>query len=254
MDNKLKGMFDAQTLLVKKYVELQRMPKFPLELSTREGQKAMKEITGHFIEELSEMYQEYSDLYIHLSLNDQVTAEEKISAFKEELADCWHFVLELLLYSRMDYEAFLSKVDSYAPLQGWLSIDTYNLTLNELFNYARAKNLAEVPTIKGTDYFLVSLFTKPLVTIRVGTNQIEILQQFLWNITHRTKRADSYLKNKPWKASSTEVDYQAHHGELFEMVLVFIQMLNFLSITPDDLYKIYRDKNEKNFERIKNGY
>lgn len=257
MDNKLKAMFEAQKALVNRYIELSRMPKLPLILNSREGQKSMKEITGHFIEELSETYQEYFDMYIHLSLNDQQTAQEKIEMFKEEIADCWHFVLEILMYAGMDYNGLLSKVESYSPLQGWLSPETDTQVLNELFNYAKAKNDSEIVLPgKSSDYFLVSLFISKSkhTMIRVGTKQIEVFQQFLWNITHKVKQADNHLKNKSWKATNTEVDIQSYHGELFEMVLVFIQMLHFLSITPEDLYNIYIEKNEKNFDRIKNGY
>jgi NTP pyrophosphatase (non-canonical NTP hydrolase) len=246
-------MFKAQEALISKYVELGRMPKFPVQLSSREGQKVMKELGGYLIEELSEMHEEYLKLYLCVDLNMQSEVSGTFDDFKEEMADCLHFVFEILIYAGISYEGLLNLINSYSPLESSLNMETTEFDWSSLFNWANRYNANEVPPIEKTTLYKIST-DKGFWPMGISPQTIEIQCQFLWNITHWSKKADMYLKNKPWKATQQPIDVLAYEQTLFQLFLMFIRTAQYFGFTAEMLFGYYMRKNEKNLERIKNNY
>lgn len=250
--DKLAEMFTAQHSLVDRYVKLGRMPKFPLKLSEKTSHKTLKDLGGYFIEELSELYEEYVSMYQYSDLNMPEEVESSTIAFKEEMADCFHFLLEILMYAGFTQEGIQNWIDSYSPLQHILNPESGDNRLEELFTWAKQANDSELGNKPDPACYRVSLNG---FSSSIGLSTLSDNSQFLWTLSHKLKQTERKLNSsKPWKSSESEADYKAYEHGMFEVFLLFIRMAKYCGFTADLLHKEYMKKNQKNFDRIKNGY
>lgn len=84
----LEEVFEKQLGVMRKYAEIEKMPDWPLNVNTREGQKWFKDFLWRTTEEIAESYEAF--------LNGDETHTI------EELADALHFFVELLILAGFD--------------------------------------------------------------------------------------------------------------------------------------------------------
>lgn len=84
----LAEVFEKQLGVMHKYAEIEKMPDWPLNVNTREGQKWFKDFLWRTTEEIAESYEAF--------LNGDQTHTI------EELADALHFFVELLILAGFD--------------------------------------------------------------------------------------------------------------------------------------------------------
>ena len=86
---------------MQKYAEIEKMPQWPLNVNTREGQKWFKDFLWRTTEEIAESYEAY------LAGDDTHTIEE--------LADALHFFTELLILAGFDSKWARKQLEGQEP-------------------------------------------------------------------------------------------------------------------------------------------
>lgn len=106
-DDRLKTMWDQQEAFMKLLQETRGFPEFPTDITAKKGQKFLKDITHHMMDELFEAGQHLKNSKSHrATLIPEVDRE----AYKEELVDALHLYFELVIASGITLEEL---VESY---------------------------------------------------------------------------------------------------------------------------------------------
>lgn len=108
--DRLEAMWDDQVAFMKLLQEKRGFPQFPTDISSKQGQKFLKDITHHMMDELFEAGQHLKNSKSHrATLIPEVDRE----AFKEELVDALKLYFELVIASGITldelYEAYQRK-------------------------------------------------------------------------------------------------------------------------------------------------
>lgn len=102
----LKDIFERQEQLMAKYADIEKMPKWPLSIHTREGQRWIKDFLWRVTEEMGESFEAY--VLIGKEGSAESPSEEKIQQHFmhniEELIDALHFFVELVILTGKDWE------------------------------------------------------------------------------------------------------------------------------------------------------
>lgn len=86
-------MFDRQRQLMEKYREIEGLPMPPLALQHAKHQAVLKDFAWRTVEELTEAYQIWDEA-------PEGWSQQMIQrAVMDELADAWHFFVELLIFA-----------------------------------------------------------------------------------------------------------------------------------------------------------
>jgi len=106
----LNKMFSQQREFMNLLREKRNFPEFPVDLSTKHGQKFVKSISHECMHELFESVQLLSDSKDHKnSLSNDFNKEK----FLEELADVTHYLIEIFILTGISpeqiYEAYMKK-------------------------------------------------------------------------------------------------------------------------------------------------
>jgi NTP pyrophosphatase (non-canonical NTP hydrolase) len=109
VSDKLDRAFMAQREFMDMLVEHDRFPEYPVDLTTKPGQRFVKECTFNCIAELMEATVELKNKVHRLS----EATEVDLNHYREELGDAFAFFLELCIISNMTaedlYEEFRRK-------------------------------------------------------------------------------------------------------------------------------------------------
>lgn len=109
-DDDLKVMWSQQEQFMKLLQEKRNFPTFPVDISSKNGQKLLKDITHHMMDELFEAGQHLKNSKSH---RQTLVPEVDREAYKEELVDALHLYFELVIASGITLEemveAYLSK-------------------------------------------------------------------------------------------------------------------------------------------------
>lgn len=246
-----RDLFKLQKNLLDRYIGIEVLPNYPIDINTKESQVWIKDFTGRIIEELGEAHESYLEM---LDMKNKGEPMEKLvphlQNFNEEIADALHFWLELMIFS--DYEE--------GHVAKWLGVDagmhedllTKSLEMGEFFIHQEQmfKIFKSKQVIKDknlSDNFL-----------RGGRNlSDEIRDEFrklLWDITYHLQLVRNTLKNKPWKQTHMMTDenqYEVHMANVFQSMFKFFYFAGF---SKESLYEIYYKKNRVNEFRIKSKY
>jgi TRAP-type uncharacterized transport system substrate-binding protein len=121
--NSIATMMKLQRGILDVYIDMEGLPTPPLNLQDRDDQKTMKEFVRRFIEELSEAYESIKKAYVCANVNQNKEAQTNLKKFNIEVADAWHFFLEILIYSDVDEdvmeELIKSFVEDYSQFQAF---------------------------------------------------------------------------------------------------------------------------------------
>lgn len=110
--DRLKQMWDQQEQFMKLLQEKRNFPEFPANISSKGGQKFLKDIRNHMMEELFE-----AGLHLKNAKSHRATELPEVDkeAYTEELVDALHLFFELVIASGVTldemYEAYMKKGD-----------------------------------------------------------------------------------------------------------------------------------------------
>jgi len=110
LSDKLESMWNQQESFIKLLQEKRNFPKFPVEISSKEGQKFLKDLSYECMHELFEAIQ-----LLKNSKNHRITdvSEIDFEKFKEELSDSFHYFIEICIVAGISaddlYESYTKK-------------------------------------------------------------------------------------------------------------------------------------------------
>ena len=106
----LNQMFSQQREFMNLLKEKRNFPNFPVDLSTKQGQKFVKSISHECMHELFESVQLLSDSKDH---KNSLSGDFNKEKFLEELADVTHYLIEIFILTGISpeqiYEAYMKK-------------------------------------------------------------------------------------------------------------------------------------------------
>jgi hypothetical protein len=106
----LNQMFSQQREFMNLLKEKRNFPEFPVDLSTKQGQKFVKSISHECMHELFESVQLLSDSKDH---KNSLSGDFNKEKFLEELADVTHYLIEIFILTGISpeqiYEAYMKK-------------------------------------------------------------------------------------------------------------------------------------------------
>lgn len=106
-EDRLAKMWNQQEAFMRLLQEKRGFPEFPTDISSKKGQKFLKDISHHIMDELFEAGQHLKNAKSHrATLIPEVDRE----AYKEELVDALHLYFELAIAAGITLEEL---VDSY---------------------------------------------------------------------------------------------------------------------------------------------
>lgn len=260
-DNLLKEMLEKQRDLLYRYQSLEKMPSFPLDLTTKESQGLIKKTVGRITEELAEAYSIQEALFMGLSEGRATNTDivRMIRDFNEEMADVFHFALELLILCDLDYDNLIEKlhtnllfsIDDTAPIDRMY--EAAHIIAGPL--YMECNELRNSPaTLK-----VYEDDSNSLVYMNGGIYQsndlLEYQAKILWWTVWKFNQATNLLKHREWRQEEV---YELSKVELQEKLIdSFMNLIFYFSIcniNPESLYYSYKFKNTKNHARIDEGY
>ena len=108
--DRLQMMWNQQLEFMKLLQKERGFPEFPTDITSKQGQKFLKEISHYMMDELFEAAQHLKNSKSHRAT--QVTELDK-DAYKEELADALHYFVELVIASGITldelYQSYMQK-------------------------------------------------------------------------------------------------------------------------------------------------
>ena len=206
----LEEIFEAQTALMDKYHPIEKanglmVPENLVDIDSITGQFRIKDFMWRVTEELTEASQAFDDF-------------SDTQHFHEEMADVFHFFVELLIMVGWTHKT---------PL-GYMMVESLD-SLVELFMQASDHIQESVPPYPQNP-------------------------ELFWRITTNLGLAANCLKQKPWKQTHVFTDKTKFNGYLFYALLNYIILCQYNGITAKNLYQTYFKKNEVNHFRIGSNY
>jgi hypothetical protein len=224
----LETMYSLQKNLLVGYIKIEKLPPYPVALNDPQAQVLLKDFTARVVEELGEMYESYLVLcqtqYIALYKEADIsTLTHALYNLNEELADAIHFMIELLIYSGVEFNKFLS--------------DPFLIPYES--DPPKSSPLSKIPiTLTNTG----------------GRVCRGILEPVLWRVTYTLQLARNTLKNKPWKQSQMVIDEQAYRAHLITATRELAHVCWILGMDVDSVFNTYLAKNQVNRFRQKSRY
>jgi hypothetical protein len=206
--DRLEAIFKRQTELMKKYHVIEATSgllqtyEVPVNLDDAKGQARIKDFAWRCTEELMEAMDAYRNK----------------THFGEEIADAFHFLVELTIlagYSNKDV------VENFGPYKGIYEVGGDDLDL--LYSVIHVENVDS--TLKSVMDFLIAL-----------------------GMTCHT------LKNKPWVQTQRVTDKKEFKRRLLYSFLKFIRLCFVTEIDAQSLYDLYFRKSEVNKFRQRSRY
>lgn len=262
-ESTLRELFYAQKVLLQSYMEIEGLPKYPLDLSLKENQKIIKDFSDRFVEELAEAFQSVSDAYAFASVNQAKGAKELVIMFNDELGDAWCFMLELLLYSGIDHSEVQQYINNFVRDNEGYNLMTPDKPLNSLIWLCNYKNQIEgkLNIDHGDAFNIISLDEisqrdKPewMGARRLSEAVLDNITIFSWYTVYALKKATNLLKSKAWSRSEPGVNMMAYQERLMDAFIMFLRYMCYIGKGEVSIYNTYLQTYEKNKNRIKDGY
>ena len=254
----LEFLYQLHTGLLNKYLDIEKLPKYPINVNSREGQAVIKDMTARVIEEIGEGYE--STTYALQMLDEKGynfnnwTAEDyqlllnHLHNSNEEQADALAFYLNLLLYSNIYSEDIYSYCREKLNAKVGNLSDCMNMGYSLLIaRFSKTKSLDDhpwtmlSPSIMSNyfdrdDYEKVSIYTPAFHNISWYFHDIEA--EMAWEMTYHLSVARNYLKNKPWKQTMELTDEIRYQGEIVYSFLLLLGYFKFIGFTSESLVRL----------------
>lgn len=85
----------------------------------------------------------------------------------------------------------------------------------------------------------------------IGQQEVRMVMFFL---TQEIFEAAEWMKNKPWRQTTTPLDKDKFMEEIADVLHFFLELCIIVGLTPDDLVHLYQVKMRENYDRQKRGY
>lgn len=265
----LEEIYSLQKGLIDKYIKIEGIPSYPVDVNTKQSQVLLKDFTGRVIEELAEGYESHlmvMDIMDSVGGNMDLLTEENynqiiahLQNLNEEQADAMHFMVELLIYANIYPEDINRWIDNKVEKEKIIiAFSDEQDILKKAMELGYKQN-------EG-DYHKVSYCYLP-----VNVKKVEVLDYIpggrfynreevfnnrgsLWDITYALNLSRNCLKNKPWKQSGVMTNEVLYQSKLVEGFIYMMGYYARLGITPKTLYYLYFKKNKINEFRINSKY
>lgn len=253
-------MFKMQKALLKKYIVIEKLPEFPVDLSSRIGQSTIKKEAHRFMEELAEAYGDLEEALDQASINQVDKAKKLTASYNEEIADALHFLLEVLIYSGMEDEYIDFVLMNLLNEKG---LDNFSLPGNILGTFFKLGNYLNYTydiIVASRQEFQIyaqnELQDRPMLSgaMRLSVKGLKIHAEFSWHIVHKMLKVCNLLKNRDWSVEEKKVNEIQYQEKIINMLVVFFQYLAYAGVTEAGLFQAYVTKNEINYQRILNKY
>lgn len=253
-------LIELQKALVQHYIKIEGLPEYPVDLDTRQGQKTLKSFAHRCIEELAEGFSELEIALELVETNKKNEAQEYIRLYNVEIADAIHFLFELCIYSNMEEEEVKQMLYGQLEglgLEGIIKEDDLIQTLLRLGNYLNQQQDLKLNT--SGQWFIFSELevmsdVKILGARLLSHKSMDIHCRLLWGITYCLNKAMNCLNNRDHHQTEKKVNEVNYKYLLVQALIIIFQYLEFAGINEQSLFASYYDKNQKNWERIKNNY
>jgi len=250
------SIFSRKIALMDLLISKDKLVSYPISLSNKKGQQTIREMMGYFIEELAEAHEQVQYMYESMSVNMESKAIEYHGNFHEEIADCWEFIIEILIYSGIDYPSLVSYYQTMVDVENTHNLWDGIFFMNHVWKVAEIRNESswlENPD-RRTQFYIKN--PDPMCNGMRGVNISTILHMgnYCWEITSKLMRARNQLKAKPWRESIVKVDINNYHQLLMEAFQDFMALNVWLGLTPASVLEQYKRKNDININRQKTGY
>lgn len=281
-DNKLlESIYEMQKQLLDSYINIEGLPKYPLNVNTKHNQSILKDFTSRVIEELAEAYESLllvENLTItrqfwftisSTSVDSFVECMNHLQNASEEMADAMHFFIELLIYTNIQPEDISVYIKNKLPenrVQNPSNIIECGMILGRQW----LSNMNVLPDIEQTKNIvnLISKYEQVKVDFSIPEYNTKLLhcgenynyelynsyKSYLWDITYELNISRNFLKNKPWKQSQMMTNESAYQEEIVRSFVLFLGTLYIMGVNANNLYYIYFKKNKINQFRIKSKY
>lgn len=258
----LQDIYTLQRNIMEKYIVLEDLPRYPLDLSKRTNQKILKDFAYRIIEELSEANDSLVKGYEAISTNHSEEAQEFITDYNTELADVIHYMMEVMIFSGMD-EYFLSSwLGNYGkdnPQMGGMMVPGNMFQsfakMAELLNYLDDKAYQK----KDRNTYIIFTEGDVSVTPEIGGGRklsyksMEDHALFMWEITRRLTMAMNCLKTRDWHTEENMVVNITNYSDgIMESFVALFRLFAYTGKSELSVYNSYLLKNKINWERFKN--
>lgn len=270
----LEFLYQLQAGLLDKYLDIEKLPKYPINVNSREGQAVIKDMTARVIEEIGEGYEsttyalqmleEKGPNFNRWTTEDYQLLLNHLQNSNEEQADALAFYLNLMLYSNIQPEDIYSycreklKINKSNSLLDLMSIGIYLLTDRFGYEGEAVNNWTVLSESFMRDYFdrsdynKVNVYTPAFHNISWSMHDYEAM--FAWEMTYHLSVARNYLKNKPWKQTMELTDEVRYQGEIVYGFLLLLGYFYYIGFTPESLVRLRYCKHLTNEFRIKSKY
>lgn len=245
-------LFNLQLVLVDHYTKIESLPKYPIDINTKEGQVLIKDFAARITEELGEGFESYiimMDMF-HEGVSE-VEMIPHLQNFNEEISDAIHFWLDLMIFSGLG----TTHINEWVGSPGGGS--TAGL-LEAILIKARGEVAYEThgkrfpPRWVIKDHMLKDEFLRGGRLL--GTDRMNYMKQLLWDNTYWLQIARNTLKNKPWKQTGMMTDIAQYNNALAHTTFSLFKFFAFTGFTAESIYTIYFKKNKVNQFRIESKY
>lgn len=280
----LEKMFQLQESLLEKYLSIEGLPHWPLNVNKREAQAILKDMSARVVEELGEGYESTTHVLQMLdklgyNFNTKWTREDyrqllnHLQNSNEEQADAIAFFINLLLYSNIDVKDIKSyiiskKLNNCVDPTHTVCIDNMSTEFIMMVGlYLLATRFSDIydnhHTWKVLDKSLFEIFNignyNGVISYTPGFNCIswdshDIEAKICWEISYHLSVARNYLKNKPWKQTGEMTDETRFQEEVVIAFLELLGYFKFIGMDANSLLQLRYKKHLVNEFRIKSKY
>lgn len=290
--SKLEQIYSLQKELIDKYITIESLPKYPIDINAKKSQSIFKDFIGRVIEELSESFESIQTLYELLGPKEgnysELSIEEKEKIFSElqntteEISDALHFFIELLIYAGInpeDVQEYLEKISKGTTLHEkiiqnpdilentmimgiQIIMNPYypnhpGLRVTQLLDYPKPYNQYNILDKIELPHKKFSEKEKGLMQFGQWYTAFDYnisLKIYFWDITYYLNIARNCLKNKPWKQSQMLTDSRKFLNLLLHAFVLFLGTCSIMGLSSDNLYRNYFKKNRINKFRQESKY
>lgn len=261
----LANMFELQKAVMEHYISIEDLPRYPMDLMIRTNQEKLKDFTYRIIEEMGECYQDMIIAYAHCTMNKPNESQVNIETFNEEIADVWHFMLEIMIFSGIEQAEIMQwmsdKVQENESLEAILrtlnplgSLLIYAQFLNDQDDKSYPKSMVDAYNVFKDDP------DKPIRNPqlqggrKLSDNIIETTAGFFWSYTHSLTLAMNCLKSRKWHTQDKVVNEILYKARIVESFVMLLRIMVYLGKGELSIFNSYYLKNLINQERIKTNY
>lgn len=264
--NILEDLFIKQQALIKHYQEIEGLPPYPIDISSKGGQKLLKDFGRRFLEELSEAFVELNIAKEFIENNHKKRAEQHLIAYNLEIADSMHFLLEFLIYAGIEKtedleNMLLSYITESEENAGLFTQGAPFHTLLKIGAAANYKEGLSTTRIPSSSAYSICSNIDALGDLRkmggrnISKDILDSHSKLLWESTVLLNQCLNLMKNREWRTQENlVVNTTQFQNSLTLFLISFAAYLDYAGHTEPSLVVCYNVENEKNLNRIKYGY